>query len=1133
MKNNKKNQNIFYRNKLLAIMTGLLLFLVFLTIIINQSTILKLTTYKDSYPKKVRITNITERSATISWYTDSKEIGMVAVKELKEGRISDFDILFNSKNLSYYYDDRDVALAELNSKDSLVEKEDNLFYGEKGKYYTHHVTISGLNPLTSYEFQIGNSYVFWDYEEALQETVWYEVPVTDRFSFLTLQDNINMLEVPNPSYGNVKYVLESNEKTDASDSLIFINLYEVDEAGDLSSEPMAGFLSAPTNNMGGWAIDKSNFRDESGAVVKDYSEGIDKLGLYLQFQNLEATPINYFVVGIDDTPVPDLEIYESEQVEFSYNYKDLISRVDAASGDPSICCALKIENQDGYIGDFEKPNVGTDCEQIFKKFLEGKPAYGGKVVDAICLHQGGDRPSCEKVWSENKVRDINASLSPTCENTGSADGESDGGSGTSGDADSGGLNSIPNDGIIKDTDGDSNVSDETEIIGPICCGLEAEGESYLYGDYEINSDNKSCEQLFSEYLNGSKKYNGKTIVSVVTISEATSRSQCEVQWSKDSIGSSLKNVERNTEIVKNDGSSEINNTEKQNEVVKNSVETSVGPLCCGIQLRGENIYYGDFESNNSNKSCSELFASYLDGSKNYKNKEVAKVIEIPAISDRTSCEKTWSQSGINNIGKDDVGVTGDSNVENIVKCCVVARADDKSVVAFTQSDDSSCLVAPETMVITEFSSSDYSCRTLNDYLKTNSFGVSVSELHRVFEKRQDINVRCCVYQNAINGTFLKYSAFGDINGNCSEDGSLIEKYTVKGADSWTWDEAIIDKDQERVTDFNSCYKAWPIEIRLDEISNETNSLLKLFNSSQVNADEGNLLINTDSSGNDYVIYFVEEGAYSVSLGEEYSGYVNAIPENPYIFYLEKNGEDGYQAPKDVQNPTSNEDILVPVTGKEISVDKISKNYSIKVQPGFNIISLPFLPSKDGQNVYKVSDLIYDPANSQITGNIKGVARFENGTWSSIYSISVSGEPYGNDFPLSFGKGYMIIMDSNSPRNSVITIPGYDIEESIPVAFKPGWNLVGIHGYSEEFTASSLIDSISEIKVLTADNVTSWSAEKARYEGFQKDLPGEYGFNFNIENDKGYFVRITEFVPEDSSCNSVIWQPGDDLNGKCE
>ena len=114
----------------------------------------------------------------------------------------------------------------------------------------------------------------------------------------------------------------------------------------------------------------------------------------------------------------------------------------------------------------------------------------------------------------------------------------------------------------------------------------------------------------------------------------------------------------------------------------------------------------------------------------------------------------------------------------------------------------------------------------------------------------------------------------------------------------------------------------------------------------------------------------------------------------------------------------------------------------------------------------------------------------------------------------------------------MSIGGYDLKSSIPVNLSGGWNLVGIHGYTTAYTARTLIDSMSKIDGVTANNVTWWPTSKGMYEGLQVTGEQEYGFDFPISPTNGYFVRISSFKPEDSKCKSLLWNEGGTLNGAC-
>jgi hypothetical protein len=53
-----------------------------------------------------------------------------------------------------------------------------------------------------------------------------------------------------------------------------------------------------------------------------------------------------------------------------------------------------------------------------------------------------------------------------------------------------------------------------------------------------------------------------------------------------------------------------------------------------------------------------------------------------------------------------------------------------------------------------------------------------------------------------------------------------------------------------------------------------------------------------------------------------------------------------------------------------------------------------------------------------------------------------------------------------------------------------------------------------------------------YEGLQITDGQEYGFDFPISSTNGYFVRVSDFEPEDETCKSIIWHPDGDLHGNC-
>lgn len=279
------------------------------------------------------------------------------------------------------------------------------------------------------------------------------------------------------------------------------------------------------------------------------------------------------------------------------------------------------------------------------------------------------------------------------------------------------------------------------------------------------------------------------------------------------------------------------------------------------------------------------------------------------------------------------------------------------------------------------------------------------------------------------------------------------------------------------------------------------------------------------SENTFVRFFPEAGAYAFKYGGIDSMFTVNDATNAY-FYLERNGKEGYQAPSNPDDIKPNEDLLIDFAATDVEISKLSEGYGLKLKKGVNIVSFPVMLTTDGESPLMASQIM--KLFNLTSPVIQHISYFEGGAWDAgiVYSEDASSGYVGNDFPIVFGKGYLII--ANTYRTTIL--PAYDIEESIPIAFSAGWNLVGVNGYDTTYTASSIIDSINTLPQLTADNVTWWPTSKGRYEGFQKSEGVEYGFDYPIAKDLGYFIRISEFKPDNQGHKSYIWNPGGDLHG---
>ena len=284
--------------------------------------------------------------------------------------------------------------------------------------------------------------------------------------------------------------------------------------------------------------------------------------------------------------------------------------------------------------------------------------------------------------------------------------------------------------------------------------------------------------------------------------------------------------------------------------------------------------------------------------------------------------------------------------------------------------------------------------------------------------------------------------------------------------------------------------------------------------------------NSNNNEGNYVYHVPESGTYLFNLLRGQEKKIVADGKISYYFYYNRNGIEGYQEPEDLSSVKADEDLLVEAEVAVISISKIAETKEIKLSQGINIVSFDFMPNS--------IDDPYTSTDFLIRANEKGnkvshISYFSAGKWDGGTSYNFeTKEMKGMPFNLGFGKGYVVVAE----EDTTVTIPGYNVQSPVPIALSSGWNLVGVHGYDTQYTANSLINSINTIQGLKSNNVTYWPTSKGMYQGYQLSEGQSYGQDFSISKDLGYFVRISEFNAPDSTCKSIIWNPGGGLNGKC-
>ncbi len=280
--------------------------------------------------------------------------------------------------------------------------------------------------------------------------------------------------------------------------------------------------------------------------------------------------------------------------------------------------------------------------------------------------------------------------------------------------------------------------------------------------------------------------------------------------------------------------------------------------------------------------------------------------------------------------------------------------------------------------------------------------------------------------------------------------------------------------------------------------------------------------------NEQKFLYSDSGLYEVSFIGGEKNFVLKDGDTTFFYYLERNGIIGYQAPENPFEPKENEDLAVTESSVIISAERRSTLQTVNLKKGINIISFNYVPTLGEEGGKLTSDSFLKIANKD-GENVSRISFFMAGQWNggTVFDFERK-ETKGVPFELVVGRGYVVV--ANQDCN--IQVPSYELKSSVPLALSSGWNLVGVNGYSTAYTAKTFIESINTIEGLKANNVSWWPTSRGMYQGYQLQNGQEYGQDFPISPLNGYFVRIGEFTPKESTCKSLIWNPSGEKNGEC-
>lgn len=1125
-------------------------------------------------PYKVRVTNVTGTSATISWYTNREDKGLV-IYDQKNSFLPIISAFGKSKG----YDDRDVALAQTTLMNKVTErsvKDVNADYEvsldsqdltdlkitKKGNYYVHHVTLNNLSPESKYYFRVGNGLFWWNVKVDTQKVQDFEAPTLTSLEFSTYKDPEN-LSAPNPAFGQVLSLARNKDgyliNNPSTDAIVFL---KVDS--DVDSQ----YQSSVVNTDGGWVIDKSNFRDSSGNIYKSLKEG-DSMVAHSQFENVAPLESIQLLSGVTDNPAQ--YIYGNtdneakllgniiDKLKFSLSesnaniYANLISLVSAGTGETQADCPNEVWS----------PLKG--CTGVLKT-TPPAPTGGGSASLSPCIINGRNYGNMTTVDCRKKELALETDIPEP--------------------ATSGGGTTCQ-----KITCDDTSEWNQSKCA---CIKKQSANEyDKCEGQYPRTCDDAplggSTTNCYCRMTDGSGRYLPLRGIDCRPASCANNRA---INNDNECYGG-VCTPRTKCPATKPD-------CDEKEKVLCGSDYSTPG---CGHATKcpqGTEIYTG----NDTCVSTADMVDCNLKTGKTRMPKSLCdEKLKLEKESppnddlelDEDEDEDDKGQSTSNFV----ICVLPDGTKKRILKttCDSLKGSADQNIPANQiykdMTNDKACCSGSRYGPYVKTVTNSYNCGAglyvcsptcKNSTFVRNSLGVCVCEgSNKIYnpitetcdfvDKDNPVGIgdnRGCAQFNC-GSYYGNICGKAEYKGNCAKDqyceytvsdaggkrGLCKNKGVEMGIDissDWALTDPDVKDDKKELKSLYTCceytgnagistsnyklinnttfgkdckdilkdgWKDVDLSTCLEKYSSQEGSYVPDNNNNKVFAQTDNDL----TTQGDYVIVFPESGVVNINVDDNQKNtYVNK--NNKYFLYQNRDGVAGYQEPKNFNKPENDEDLVIKTTGRKIAVSKVAPMYKMKLNKGINIVSFNFLPTLDGKNGLKASEFI-EIINNGTNLYIKSISYFDGGKWvGGVATNTTTYEVNGNDFTLVPGKGYAIV----AFKDVSTEIPGLKVQEGIPVAFSSGWNLIGVNGYSTTYTASSLIDSLNGLSGIKANNVTWWPTSKGRYESFQKSEGVEYGFDYPILNDMGYFIRISEFNPESNSTKSIIWNPGNELNG---
>ncbi len=1131
-------------------------------------------------PRDVRFSNISSSSVTVSWNTKTPTSATAIAFEGD----TPLPIRLFCFGKEKFFDTRDVREAEIEAAQEVKTNSDDLsltmddFQTEitvekLGEYYTHHVTITGLNPESTYSFMTGESLLF------------SELSISNSLSSATTLPISEYISDPSPAYGTIKdannEIKQYDELVNVTDGVVY--LFYLDKNTQQNSQLLSGIL----NSNGNWYIDlsllksfKETYASVGDALVAELIIDAGPLGLWRKTESAYSlAPSTLMIINAPD----------SIQEENSENIPIKLSTSRASTS--TSLSSLNLNNQTNYstkksfISNFvsnsyaqavgcdctpqcpsSHPNssctrVGYDCLSTTVTCIKVN-SYGtpcGGTNSKVCYSAPPDQPTC-----------VGCSCTPSC----------------------------PANYPYSSCDKENCNSNVVKCVRLNSCGTPCGGESSKTCYSAPTKDPKpactgcSCTvSCPSDYPHSLACPSGKTCES--KIEYCSRKNSCKEYCGGTESLKCFKVVSDNN--INTCPTPDSQNRSPASRESNNSCKYFDKPCgkCYYISEWFPDCSPHYVECSTSNCNTGKLEEWNCNNFPQYDPEDTV----CPGGSTQTPsngswctyynenckhCQRNETAGGTYSIWKvTDIEDCGNNRTASIFECnnpiepkpepdpepepepepqtpsmCQCGTANGtifKEIPPSTKWSDidltlcaTGCSVNGEPPVFPlgngtiswECSGTNYtkgSCRAEHqnlEYVWDQGDIINHDLIGGTFVLELDPGVRCpsinldkekvshCVCKSGPDEGKIV-----DIDRYCrSTTRAFLTSFntfgiplkcaqdSVKG-DVCKRDGTTCQIRSYRYVNENALYCDGDIKGLQDNINSTqpiNTSSIKLVKKVSAQKSDNNLRYIVDKETGLFINLPI--GVYHFEYqGDIYSVKIATQGEGyGVLLFLDQNGNNIYD---------ENVDINLNENASLLKLTQIQSTYFYSFKKGFNFISIPFLWDNSGEPATAATLLLY--LNENYNNNFYSISKYFN-NWKIV---GQNIELYdSNDFQLLPGEGYAI----KAKEDVNIVLRGYPIQyenptDTAPITLFKGWNLIGLYGTGvKSYTAKSLIEDINGFNDpdFTADNVSRWESDMQRYDGFQVvDENGatlEYGFDFPINLLQSYFVRV-----QDGSGN---WQP---------